>query len=82
MISLTRDTEQLAERLARRDGVSPAEVIRLALEDRAKRIPSKPRRKPSFERMMEISDACSRLPVLDDRSPDEIIGYDDFGVPR
>jgi hypothetical protein len=31
---------------------------------------------------MELGRRISSRPVLDPRSPDEIIGYDDFGVPR
>ncbi len=31
--------------------------------------------------MTAISDQCAALPVLDPRSADEIIGYDEFGVP-
>jgi hypothetical protein len=29
-----------------------------------------------------IADHCSSLPVLDDRSPEEILGYDEIGLPR
>ncbi len=86
MIDLSEDTEQLARLLAERSGETPAEIIRQALVDRAREtgmnVTEKVRRKPSFARMMEISDRCSRLPVIDDRTPDEIIGYDEFGVPR
>ena len=28
-----------------------------------------------------IADHCSSLPVLDDRSPEEILGYDEIGLP-
>ena len=31
--------------------------------------------------MDEIADHCSSLPVIDDRSPEEIFGYDDYGLP-
>jgi antitoxin VapB len=29
----------------------------------------------------EIRTQLAQLPVLDDRSPEEIIGYDEFGLP-
>jgi hypothetical protein len=29
----------------------------------------------------EIQARLAKLPVLDGRSPEEIIGYDDFGLP-
>jgi hypothetical protein len=31
--------------------------------------------------MIAIPDRGAALPVLDDRTPDEFIGYDEFGVP-
>lgn len=36
------------------------------------------RRTQSFD---DIVERFARLPVLDDRSPDEILGYDTSGVP-
>jgi hypothetical protein len=33
-------------------------------------------------RVMEIARRAADRPVLDPRSPDEIIGYDEQGVPR
>lgn len=86
MIALHHDTERLAKLLAERAGKTPDAIIRQALEERAREsglaVTAEPRRKPSFERMMEISDRCSKLPVLDDRTPEDIIGYDEFGLPR
>ena len=78
MIALNHDTEELARLLAVHAGKSPDEVIRQALEDRARSsgiaLPDRPGRSPSFDRMMEVSDRFSALPVLDDRPADEIIG--------
>jgi antitoxin VapB len=34
------------------------------------------------ERLMEIGRHFSSLPVLDDRTDDEILGYDEFGLPH
>lgn len=30
----------------------------------------------------EIAKRCAALPELDNRTPDAIIGYDEFGLPR
>jgi antitoxin VapB len=35
-----------------------------------------------MERLREISDLCAALPVLDNRTEDEILGYDEHGIPR
>lgn len=32
--------------------------------------------------IMAISNACSSLPVLDERSADEILAYNDIGLPE
>jgi hypothetical protein len=32
--------------------------------------------------MEEIAAGSAARPLVDARSPDEIIGYDDFGLPR
>jgi antitoxin VapB len=85
MIALPKDTEQLAQLLAEKSGKTPSEIIRQALEARARECGvdvKSIRHIPSFERMTEISDRFAKLPVLDGRTPDEIIGYDEFGVPR
>ena len=34
-----------------------------------------------YQRGMEIARECQALPRLDGRTLDEIIGYDDFGLP-
>jgi hypothetical protein len=35
-----------------------------------------------FQKIMEISDRSSQLPVLDDRTADEILGYNAAGLPE
>jgi antitoxin VapB len=35
-----------------------------------------------IRRVMEIAQRIASLPVLDPRTPDEIIGYDEHGVPE
>jgi hypothetical protein len=32
-----------------------------------------------IEKLLEISNRCAALPVLDSRTDDEIVGYDEFG---
>jgi hypothetical protein len=41
-----------------------------------------PPRKPDIQRIRAIAARCSKRPVVDPRSADEIIGYDEFGLPR
>lgn len=73
---------QMARKLADLTGQSMTEVVRQALRDRLVR---EERRKLSpnvMERLREISDYCASLPVLDHRTEDEILGYDEHGIPR
>ena len=39
-------------------------------------------RKRLADELDEIALRCSRLPVLDSRAPDKILGYDERGLPR
>ena len=58
------------------------EAVKKALQQRLVR---EERRKPDpvmIEKLREISDRCARRPVLDSRSDEDIIGYDEHGVPR
>ena len=32
--------------------------------------------------LREIRERCAALPVLDDRPPDELLGYDEMGLPN
>ncbi len=48
---------------------NPVETVELSADER-------------FAAMMEISRRCAALPELDPRSADEIIGYDENGIPR
>jgi antitoxin VapB len=76
------ETERLAEQLARLTGESKTEAVTKALRDRLDRL----RRERSHRRLADELDAialhCSRLPVLDSRTPEEILGYDENGLPR
>jgi antitoxin VapB len=88
MISVAPETEQLARLVAEHSGTTPERVLKEAVEARARQIGIMPTGnhrlsgRPSVDRMMAISERFAAYPVLDSRSPDEIIGYDEFGVPR
>ena len=78
---LANEAESAARRLAELRGLDLDQVILEAVEAQTRLVTAiNPRRKPNFARMMEVSDRCSKRPVLDDRNADDIIGYDEFGV--
>ena len=74
----------LAREVAQTAGETMTEAVITALAERlerlrAERASSRSRR---AERLMAHARAFAALPALDDRSPDEILGYDEVGLPR
>ena len=72
----------MTRELAKLTGKSMTEVVRESLREELKR---ERRRHPdpaALERIKEITRRCAALPVLDPRTDDEIVGYDEWGVPR
>jgi antitoxin VapB len=72
--------ENLAKELANRTGESVAQAVITALRERLER--ETRRQQPSLaEDLVRIGQECAALPVLDERTPDEILGYDENGLP-
>jgi antitoxin VapB len=76
------ETEKLAEALAKLTGETKTEAVTQALRDRLARLRRERSRKRLADELDEIALHCSQLPVLDPRTPDEILGYDENGLPR
>lgn len=78
------ETEKLVEELARATGRTPARVVAEAVREQIERRRSgrKPDPPDIWERIREIQDRVAARPDVDARSADEIIGYDEYGVPR
>lgn len=71
--------ERLARELAKETGESVTVAVRVALEERLRRH----RGGGSLRAELEtIGKRCSRLPILDPRRPDQILGYDEPMAPR
>jgi antitoxin VapB len=75
------ETDRLARELAGATGESLTDAIRNALRDRLDREKRRGRRGLGAD-VRRIQERLARLPVLDARSADEIVGYDDHGVPE
>ena len=69
---------RLAKQLSRRRGVTLTDAVIQALEDQIR----KTSRPLDRKRIGQVCAEIRALPVLDSRSPEEILGYDDSGVPR
>lgn len=77
-----KETEDLAEAIASLTGETKTEAVTRALRDRLTRLRRERARRSLADDLDAIALQCARLPVLDQRSDDEILGYDEHGLPR
>ncbi len=75
------EADQLAGELARLTGQTKTDAVIDALRRRLAETRTKRRTNSMSERLAEIAKRCRQLPVLDERAPDEILGYDESGLP-
>lgn len=74
-------TERLAHLLAEATGESLTEAVTVALRVRLAAV-SRARDVDAIIRSVErIQAMVAALPVRDSRTPDEILGYDEYGLP-
>ena len=76
------ETEQLATALAKLTGETKTEAVTQALRERLQRVRRARTKRRLADDLDEIALHCSTLPVRDSRSADEIMGYDEQGLPR
>jgi len=75
-------TEKLARELAAESGESITRAITQALEERLERLRGRSTTTDMVEDILRISKRCSEIPDQDQRSVEEILGYDSVGVPK
>jgi len=76
------ETERLARSLAQLTGENITTATKRAIEERLRRIGSASRKTALLEEMAEIRRRWSEMAVADRRTPEEILGYDEHGLPR
>jgi antitoxin VapB len=76
------EAERLARRLSATTGETLTGAIVTALRERLERIERETKGCSLVEQLEEIAERAAELPVMDSRQPDEIIGYDENGIPR
>ena len=74
-------TEQTVCELARATGETLTVAVRRAAEERLQRVRQAQSARRLAEEIMEIGRHCAALPDFDTRSADEILGYDEDGLP-
>lgn len=75
------ETERLVREIAAKTGESLTGAIQKALEERLERINREKRNRTLASQIGEILERVDQLPILDRRSADEIVGYDENGLP-
>lgn len=71
------EADALARQVTSITGESLTEAIVVALRERLSRLHRQPGRE---EQLLGLMAEVSTYPVVDDRPPDEILGYDQFGL--
>ena len=76
------ETERLARQLASETGESMTEAIQKALAERLERLKANRRSRIVAGQLDDLLRRVDQLPTLDSRPTDEILGYDEHGMPR
>lgn len=74
-------TDRLVRELAANTGESITTAVTVAVRERLERIGRMAPAEVRERELTRIALEAAALPVLDDRSPDEIVGYDEDGLP-
>lgn len=81
-ISIKHDEyERLIRQLATERGVSLTDAVGMAVRHELARMAPAAGKESLAERIRRAQAIYAASPILDDRTPDEIIGYDEYGVP-
>jgi antitoxin VapB len=75
------DADRLARELAELTGESLTEALTVALRERLERESGRKRLVRLREEIARMQERIARLPALDPRTDEEIIGYDEHGLP-
>jgi antitoxin VapB len=74
--------EKFVRELAAAAGESVTTAVRRAAEERLQRVRRQQSGRSLAAEILEIGRRCAALPDLHTRTADEILGYDEHGLPR
>jgi antitoxin VapB len=75
------EADQLARKLSGVTGLSLTDAVLKALREQLRRETGNPSVSGLASDLRAISERCSALPDLDVRTPEEIMGFDEHGLP-
>jgi antitoxin VapB len=73
--------DRLARELAAETGESITTAVTVAVEERLERLRGAVPREQRLAEIKRIAERSAARPLLDPRTPDEILGYDEHGLP-
>ena len=76
------EADRLARQLAAITGESLTDTVARALRERLQRQSGPAKRRRAGDELVRIAKRLAKLPVADSRAADEILGYDDHGLPN
>ena len=76
------ETHRLAVQLAQLTGETLTKTVTIALKERLEREKRRRNRTGTAQALRQIARRCAPRPLLDDRSPEAILEYDEHGLPR
>ena len=76
------EADDLVRELARTTGETITQAVTVAVRERLERVRAGRPSRALSEELDQIALRCAALPVLDDRPPEAILGYDEHGLPR
>jgi antitoxin VapB len=77
-----RRTHEAVRRLAELTGESLTEAVRVAVQERLTRLQARSGARPLVDRLNEIALHCANGPIDRSQTDDEILGYDEQGLPN
>lgn len=76
------ETDRIARELAAVTGESITVAVRVAMQERLVRVRRRAGGDDTRARLMAVVERGRARPRIDQRSEDEILGYDEFGLPQ
>jgi antitoxin VapB len=82
LLELSAEVEARLTDKAAGDGMPVAKYVEKLVEEKVgNSIPKTKSAEEVYEELLAIARECHALPTLDHRTADEIIGYDEYGLP-
>ncbi len=75
------ETDRLARELSQATGESITAAVAMALRERLERVRGRAGGLGLADELNAIALRCAALPLLDDRPEEQILGYDEHGLP-